>query len=487
MQRRQTIVQPVLLACLLAVGFGVVWATVVMWSLSVGEQLCGPRQVPRYLFVREDGTPLISSSPSAYQDLRTLDGTEVPDEGPIRQLYGASLYNPSAWPAAAGRLDWSQRIVPFADGARRATFWYFLHDGRQDGGGYFVGFDAESKQRVGYIGVQGFQPAEPSAAEQFPVSGESLLYTAFGGGGYWRRAWEPRGGEGGHTIRMIAAERLLEIDFRARSVRTLFEADRVMSVGSLARRHPKTAGVAEEDRGWQVITAIRTPDHVILREPKGDFKQSYLLPPAVRDAECVTFYEIGEGQALLDLGSLRSRGDPCHKLIWLDTSGRTLREEEVHFPAPSLFNRLDVAAWIMAAAVPAPAVAIVAAPLAVMDSHDGRQSSRPSFAAYRQALMENWLAISLVCVLALVAAGLCYRQQQRYARRWTAVWVVFVLLGGIPALIGYLCQRRRSVLETCSACGRSTPRDGEHCARCAAEFPAPPRLGIEVFDPVPGP
>jgi predicted amidophosphoribosyltransferase len=59
--------------------------------------------------------------------------------------------------------------------------------------------------------------------------------------------------------------------------------------------------------------------------------------------------------------------------------------------------------------------------------------------------------------------------------------VIFVLLGGIPALLGYLWHRRWPVLEPCPACGQVVPRDREQCARCGVEFPVPKRHGIEVF------
>ena len=70
------VVRPVLLACLVAIGFGVVFGAVVGWSLLIGEQLFGAKRGNEYVVVREDGTPLISSSPSVYGSniLRTLEG-----------------------------------------------------------------------------------------------------------------------------------------------------------------------------------------------------------------------------------------------------------------------------------------------------------------------------------------------------------------------------------------------------------------------------
>jgi hypothetical protein len=56
----------------------------------------------------------------------------------------------------------------------------------------------------------------------------------------------------------------------------------------------------------------------------------------------------------------------------------------------------------------------------------------------------------------------------------------FVLLLGVPGVIGYLLHRRWPVFETCSACGRVVG-DREACHACGDALPPPPPTGTEVF------
>jgi hypothetical protein len=470
-----------------AIGFGVVFGAVVGWSLLIGEQLFGAKRGNEYVVVREDGTPLISSSPSVYGSniLRTLEGVEVADEGPIRQLPGADLASPHAGSRMRYPLDWRSRICPFVDERRPAGYWYFIHDGQRDGSGYFVGFDSRNKLRIGYIGAQGFRPDEPPPEERFPVSGRSLAAGATFGDTRHYGAREPYYVSGEKSAYMISADRLLEIDFRTRSVSALLEAEGLVSVDSLSRPEPplQLAGDLEQHRRWRTFTAIRTAEQVVLWEQKTRAQHSYQLPSVARDKR-LRFYEIREGLALLDVVSDDERGER-HDLLWLDPSGQTLRQEQVCFETRSIFNDPRAEAWCAAGAVPAPVVAMVAVPFQAMQHSAAGTDPTATFSAfladYRRAVAETWLPLVLVLAVAAGAAGLCYRRQRRYALPGTAVWVIFVLLGGIPALLGYLWHRRWPVLEPCPACGQVVPRDREQCARCGVEFPVPKRHGIEVF------
>ena len=58
---------------------------------------------------------------------------------------------------------------------RRVTEkWYFQHNGKLEGSGYFVGYDFKSFLCIGYIGRNGFRHDEPPEDEQFPVDGRQM-------------------------------------------------------------------------------------------------------------------------------------------------------------------------------------------------------------------------------------------------------------------------------------------------------------------------
>jgi hypothetical protein len=102
-------------------------------------------------------------------------------------------------------------------------------------------------------------------------------------------------------------------------------------------------------------------------------------------------------------------------------------------------------------------------------------------AALESAGLEIWPALLVVCVVAGILAGLCYRRQRRYAVPGTVAWIVFVFLTGVPGMLGYLLHRRWPVLELCPTCEKAAPRDRNACAHCRTEFPRPAPKATEVF------
>jgi hypothetical protein len=88
--------------------------------------------------------------------------------------------------------------------------------------------------------------------------------------------------------------------------------------------------------------------------------------------------------------------------------------------------------------------------------------------------------IATLLVAALFSVR-CYRRQRRYSAHHTATWMVFVLLMGLPGLIGYLLHRSWPVTVRCPHCGAETPRDRDACLTCNTPFSPPAMKGIEVF------
>ena len=50
--------------------------------------------------------------------------------------------------------------------------WFFVHDGKPDGAGYFAAYERTSNRRVGFIGMSGFRKGPVPAADWIPVRGE---------------------------------------------------------------------------------------------------------------------------------------------------------------------------------------------------------------------------------------------------------------------------------------------------------------------------
>ena len=471
---RQPIVRPLLLACLLAIGAGIVMGILAIWLITFGDQLFGPRGAYEQLVVQDDGTPLIAAG-AQHQDLRTLDGKRIPDDERLRQMSGAYLSVPRAVRPALFRLGWDERIIGWADERRPATLWYLVHDGKLDGSAYFVGFHSESNSCVGYIGASGFCTEPPPADDRFPLDGLLMTQQARQFAAYIGR--QPYYGQGARTVHIISANRVAEVDLRETSVRVLISADKILSLGSFVRRPPRRPAKDDSDEYAQYISylAIRTSDEIIVFDPRKRTQRSFAIPAELR-AATLTFYELGPDLALLHRVHYVA-GDTRNILYWIDPAGKIARREEVVLPSSAPLYRPQGQAWVVAAAASPPLAAAVGVPFAASDL----ERDAPWLARYRRGLALAWLPLTLDAFLGAAMAWLCCRRQRRYVRPWTAVWAIFVFLGGVPGLLAYLWHRRWPVFEPCPACGESVPRDRDRCARCDAEFPAPAPKGIEIF------
>jgi len=511
MSSRRMILFAVCLAGLLGLGIQVVYAVLVCWGYSVGEQLIPSRRPSEDLRILVDGTPVIVTyMPTDYRSrsARTLDGEPVE----LRKADRGASVCPLAGPQARGLPPpgWSGRIQAYSDFREPAGYWYFVHTGKKDGRGYFVGYDSKLKLRVGYIGGGGgFRPDKPRPAECFHVDGRKM----HSGGhatsqqryyGYVQGPTEPsyyRGDSPLEPIRawlvyLISKDRLLRIDLQGGTVRTVIESDQLVSTNLVDRLYPVSP--AEDPRvGLERRTylAVRLEDRVLVLDPFGPERRSYPLPEQVRSKR-INFYEKRDGTAIVEVRPPNARSPV--ELYWVRDSGGVLRSDRValrgspapvvllatrtiYLTGPSGIEDRRIVSGLMSLVVPVPAVwagvATVAVPIEHLEA--GRARTYPE--ALAKSLSETWPGIAISVVLSGVAVWLCVRRQRQYALQWTRTWGVFVFLLGIPGLLGYLFYRRWPVREECPACSQAVPRDRESCAACGMGFPEPAPKGIEVF------
>ena len=181
MIKRNAVLQPLGLALILAMGFGLAIGMIDGWILSVLEQFIRGNEQMDYkeLEVLADGTPVyrINNDPS---NLQLLNGESAPSKKDFPVLSGATLTgNAMQW------LYMSSDIVRIFTLPNSYTgnnpYWYFLHDGQIDGKGCFVGYDKKTKLCIGYIGLSGMSKEEPSPNQQFPVDGRKMGWNYYFG------------------------------------------------------------------------------------------------------------------------------------------------------------------------------------------------------------------------------------------------------------------------------------------------------------------
>jgi hypothetical protein len=222
--------------------------------------------------------------------------------------------------------------------------------------------------------------------------------------------------------------------------------------------------------------ATRSVDRLWIVDPRTNQSRQYAIPGHL-ERSTLGIYLVGDEILLTDID--RSYRTKTASLVWLDRGGRVLRERTVAVRAPQ--SPGQPGEWAAAAMVPVPTIlalaAFVAYPLEQLDSGATATYGEGLVAACRRFRE----AIVVVSLAATALAAWCFRRHKRYAQSGAWVWCVFVLLLGVPGLIGYLLHRRWPVFETCSACGRRGVGDRETCQACGAAFPAPPPIGTEVF------
>ena len=100
-----------------------------------------------------------------------------------------------------------------------------------------------------------------------------------------------------------------------------------------------------------------------------------------------------------------------------------------------------------------------------------------------ETLKHYWPWLAAVLAMSTILAAVAWRRGRVFelSRRDQAVWVVFVLLFGLPAFAGLLLHRRRPAREPCPHCHARSARDRDTCAECGTSFPAPALRGTEIF------
>jgi hypothetical protein len=488
------IVQPLVLAAALAVGFAVVWGMVGAWAVTVGEYVARSGAQVEHLIFLPDGTALIEVAEVGRHEerhYRDLEGHTVPrpQADNSRWLRGTPL--PAALPESAGPGDvsWGQRLRSFADGRSPAGYWYFVSDGRPDGAGYFVCYDSKSNACLGHLGTAGFRAGPLPPGEMVPFAGavsgpQSRVLCIEQHHGHTEHPDErgagqaPRGSLSTWDVYVLGRDgKVYHADLQNRTLEVAFDEPGVRSAAVVLGAH-------DAERGTPHYLAVRTDDAILVLDERGSPLKRWRVPASLRGRD-LSYRESSAGEAVLDWSGPYDPFVPEveYRIAWV--ADARCREASITLPYPGM----RAAPALTGVVFPSPLV--LGGYLASIRTgelmHNGLSATYPealarAFTEFRPAL---WIAL-------LVAGGLavlCYRRQVRYgagaAER--VVWPLFVLALGVPGWVGYRFGRSWPVLEPRPECATRVPRDRAGCARCEAEFPPPlpkgPRCSHEPTAP----
>ena len=466
MKTRNEQLQYLSLAIVLSLGVGLGWACLGAILFGTAQTLLAPGHVSdtRYesLQFLRDGTPLILTSygggraDTAYS---TLDGKTY-DKPIVRQLESIAFLGDPLPPDA--RVDAAQMLrsrIAFVPQNWGGMAWFFVHDGMFDGHGYFVGYDRNTRLRIGYIGRNGFCSAEPPTAEQFPVDGRM---NAFGRALCYVNRRYKSSQEVENTPTLLGDPSVYLLTDDGLELINLYERTAKLV---LKDRHLVSASCPN----GQLV--VRTPDSIRFLHRDGKEMRSYPLPVQFQSqAEAYIhqyLYELPDnGVILYDA----TQGD----VFWLDAAGKVVRNEHVKLQRGQRWMSQRAELFVTSTLlVPSPGAMFIALTYRAWDRID---------AGWPRALWNDWwpglLASSLISI---VLACFCYHHHRKYGLPWPWMWTIFVLLFGVPAFLGYLVHRSWPARLACPNCGRLAPRDRPACFACGTAFPPPPQKGIEVF------
>ncbi|HZZ28782.1 MAG TPA: hypothetical protein VFE46_12335 [Pirellulales bacterium] len=468
----KSLVKPLLLAGMIGSGALGVWLFASGIVVSIVDQW---RSSPKweYLEINGQGEAIIR----AYQvnvgfSYRDLAGQPVTDPLTVHALPGTSL--PAADAAHfQNPLDWPDRILSIEDAQMPPNFWYLMREGQPNGHAYFVGFNSESKQQVGYLGLAGFRSTLPPREEQFVLSTQKV-----GGNiaGNFRPGAQPyiyaTPENEIWTAYLISGGKLFQVNFKLRTVQPVPLPEEPVSV-EMANQPISDA----LNSGYRREVAIRTTNQIIVMDYEGKTLQTILVPAELRD-QGFDLFAWWKPQVVMVTDMAGWVHPP--QVYWVNDQGQIARHETVILASnPPADPRLI--AWGSAFLLPAPLIyapaLLIGLPLS--NVFDG---SQPAYAAALTVWWNAcWPALVTLCVLGIALSIYVYGRHQRVSESGSLPWAVFIALMGLPGLIGYVLHRARPATEKCAHCGAVTSRNRDTCLLCNTEFPLPPLKSIEIF------
>lgn len=467
MTTRYRIVEHVSLALILAMGAGLAWFCLGgLLTEIVAAGLRSPRSSvggSEALVMLGDGVPAIQTKShfGAYAvDYRTIDGKVVgSDERPVTVLE-SSCRLPGPLRRRMPEMSWYQRVVPL--GSAQDTIWFFLHDGRRDGRGYFLGYDAETRLRVGCIGRRGFRPDEPPADERFAVDGRAVSdqrAIARVSRPAVAPAWDTAEPIWNNSLYLTTQDGIVLVDLAARTARVAWAGDDFISAASM-----------------NGLLVVREAEWLRILQPDGKERHAFPLPSSLRGDVAIQLFGLPGKKIVLHDDSALPVPHPPRDTFWIAADGTIARHEKIavrKWTTPTMLSPTLRNVIMSLIVLPSPPGVLAWMGLEISRSDDP--------AAWQTLWPQWWPAVLITVILSAGLAVVTYRHALGSAVPWPGAWATFVALGGVPAFIAYLVHREWPALLPCPRCGRSVPRDRPTCTACTGEFPAADPLGIEVF------
>ena len=331
---------------------------------------------------------------------------------------------------------------------------------------------------VQFIGKSGFTNTKPNRDEHFAVDGRTVRSGYGALSVQYAQAYEPTFTNAGSMVYMVADGRLLEIDFNKRTMRTVLEDKEIYAVGLAFQALDKVPD--EEVNLLPRYIVARSREQLRLIHLKTGEQRVVQLPDELTGAVWTVFYVLSDSM-LGQFSHYSNEPTTRNELYWFDDDGTITRHVTKDLKTGNVITNTKVQAGLVSLAGPAPLVStfglFVVQPLAYLFS--GTEASYAH--ALGRSLGHWWPSLLATYLLGGVLAWTALKRHAALGLQWPRVWMIFVFVGGVPGVLGYLLHRSWPPREECPSCDIPAPRNRNECVACGEAFPAPESKGIELF------
>ncbi len=492
MTRRNGLLPSLATATLLMLGFIAVWYLCCSWGFTLLASAYPTGRWTENVQVMKAGKPLINHKhTNGSSRLTDLEGNEIGQNITLDVLPGTSLLGSRPVTSSREARDWSRRIVSIGDEQPEPTYWYFMHDGKIAGHGYFEGFDPETKRSVGFLSRIGFSNAKPSVNDQFNIDGTRIdtqgtsytTITVVRGLGPNQPSNSSTTSEWGRIpgwlVYISSGSTLHEVDLRKRAVSSRDFVDTILAVGKIDR--VVTDSISQSG-------PLSTKEEIILRMTDklitlSDFQnepREYTLPDAANSFRGYMRVFLMPQDELLLVGREVEQDSRFRVILQTTASGHVQMK---HRKLEHRDSVQDERARAFQSIATSPVVPMaVAWTVFTRPAYFQRYDLVPNYAAgFSKTWAGAWPMLLVMGATSILSAVLIYRHQRKFAAPRSAAWVAFGALFGLPGWFGYRFHRPWPTFDCCTSCGRATPQDRVECAHCGVESPEPVLHGTEVF------
>lgn len=479
------------LASMIGSGFAVVWIVFSVWLIIGLSMMAISNTISKYPQVMMDGRILITEydQQTHQRTAKDLQGNDEPNPDNITQASNLTLVSPKTRGSLDSQLQ--SRIFGFSDQKNPRNFWYFVLEpsSEEQTTGYFVGYYSRTRERIGYLGSQGFSEMKPAQGNKFVVS--QAEFASYNGlfstsGNYYPNStvpnWSPTYQQGMDfppwVVYLWSKPSLLKIDLSRRSVEKVFESEKVVTATRFYKQQPlKTEQDASDTEESDADTAaqptytqkqmiaFQEKDRVTLFDPKDHSTSTLFIPEELQNRkQSITVYQTANDYVAIDGHYGRDwQGETYYEAIRFDHSGKiTERHERIAVTRGGEWGFKEQIGLAYAVVLPTPVFSGILT-FCVIPMTIPSMNGQPYSAALLEALSFLWLGLLLLLCVSGYLAYITLKRERRFHSEYAIISVVFVFLFGWFGYVGYRLHRRWPIDRTISP----AKRDGTEIFRSA--------------------